>query len=100
METVTFVLMLLAMASAHPYSPYTDHKGDAKNEQLSEEAVAAYLNSKMEEENLEPAKIMDYVEALLQKKGPPTESPSKLTCMHTCNVHVAVAYPGLEGGGC
>ena len=79
METVTVVFMLVAVATAYPYSPYTDHKGDTKNVQLSEEAVAAYLKSKMENENLEPAKIMDYVEALLQqKKGPPTVSTSKL----------------------
>ena len=81
METVTVVLMLLAVVSAYPYSPYTDHKGETKNVRLSEEAVAAYLKSKMENENLEPAKIMDYVETLLQAKPKPsstTESPSKL----------------------
>ena len=79
METVTVVLMLVAVATAYPYSPYTDHKGETKNVQPSEEAVAAYLKSKMEKENLEPAKIMDYVEALLQgKKGSSTEGPSKL----------------------
>ena len=78
-STVTsFVLLLLVVAAvAHPYSPYTDHKGDSKGEQLSEDAVAAYLKSKMDEENLEPAKIMKYVETLLQggKKSPATEAP-------------------------
>lgn len=80
METVTVVLMMLAVASAYPYSPYTDHKGESKNVQLSEEAVAAYLKSKMEDENLEPAKIMNYVETLLQgkPKSLTTENPSKL----------------------
>lgn len=77
MERVTIVLLLVAVASAYPYSPYTDHRGESKNTRLSEEAVAAYLKSKMENENLEPAKIMDYVESLLQGKGKPTEPPSK-----------------------
>lgn len=82
METVTVLLMLVAMATAYPYSPYTDHKGEPKNVQLSEEAVAAYLKSKMEDEDLEPAKIMDYVETLLQggkKGGPPTDGPKEDT---------------------
>ncbi len=86
MERVAILLLLVAVASAYPYSPYTDHKGESKNVKLSEEAVAAYLKSKMEDEKLEPAKIMDYVETLLQGAGKGgkggkgddvTEAPSK-----------------------
>jgi hypothetical protein len=99
MERVAIVLLLVAVASAYPYSPYTDHKGESKNLKLSEEAVAAYLKSKMEDEKLEPAKIMDYVESLLQgaRKGVKgvTDAPSKWrTCwllfaypLHACDMH-------------
>ena len=81
MERVTIVLVMLAVASAYPYSPYTDHRGEPKNVKLSEDAVAAYLKGKMEVENLGQAKIMEYVETLLQGKkkgGGTTVAPSKL----------------------
>ena len=78
MKTVTsFALLLLAVATvAHPYSPYTDHKEDSKGERLSEEAVAAYLKSKLDKENREPAKIVEYVETLIHSEArPTTEAP-------------------------
>ena len=81
METLAFVVILLAVATAHPFSPYTDHKEESKNAQLSEEAVAAYLKNKMELENLEPAKIMNYVEALLQGGGKSKPKPGKCMSM-------------------
>lgn len=96
METVTVLLMLVAVATAYPYSPYTDHKEESKNVQLSEEAVAAYLKGKMEKENLEPVKIMDYVEALLQggKKGTQTESPS-LSRFFDCCIDAQFSVPAI-----
>lgn len=69
-EVVTLIaglLVLAALTSAHPYSPYSDYKVDEpKNVQLSEEAVAAYLKSKMDKEKLDPETIVEYVESLLQ----------------------------------
>ena len=82
MESVVIVLLVVAVASAYPYSPYTDPKGESSNVKLSEEAVAAYLKNKMEDEKLEPAKIMNYVESLLQGGGKGGKTQSKwLVCM-------------------
>ena len=61
------LLVLATLTSAHPYSPYSDYKVDKqKNVDLNEEAVAAYLKSKMDKEKLDPATIVEYVESLLQ----------------------------------
>ena len=62
------LLVSTSLVSASPYSPYTDNKGEQKNVLLSDEAVAAYFKNKMEKENLEPAKIVEYVLANIQGK--------------------------------
>ena len=62
------LLVSTSLVSASPYSPYTDNKEEQKNVLLSDEAVAAYFKNKMEKENLEPAKIVEYVLANIQGK--------------------------------
>ena len=64
------LLVLTAMVVAgHPYSPYTDSRdGLMKNMQLTDEDIAAYLKSKMDKEELELAKIVEYVESLIQSE--------------------------------
>lgn len=70
------LLVLATLTSAHPYSPYSDYKVDEqKNVDLSEEAVAAYLKSKMDKEKLDPATIVEYVESLLQAGEKSTPGP-------------------------
>ena len=69
MKLSLVLLVLTAMVVAgHPYSPYTDSRdGLMKNTQLTDEDIAAYRKSKMDKERLELAKIVEYVESLIQQ---------------------------------
>ena len=72
---LSLVLLVLTatVVAGHPYSPYTDSRdGVTKNTQLTDEDIAAFLKRKMDEEELEPAKIVEYVESLIQ--GPSKHS--------------------------
>ena len=93
MERVAIVLLVVAVASAYPYFPYTDHKGESNHVKLSEEAVAAYLKNKMEDEKLEPAKIMNYVETLLQGAGKGDNTPSKWLAWPTSYYFFCTTHP-------
>lgn len=69
------LLVLATVGTAHPYAPYSDYKLKEQDTDvgLSEEAVAAYLKSKMEEEKLNTATIVEYVQSLIKggRKTPP-----------------------------
>ena len=62
-------LVLLASTAVvvvcHPYLPY---HADTENTLITEEEVAAYLNSKMDKEKTESEAIAEYVESLIQSK--------------------------------
>ena len=65
----------VTVVSSHPYSPYTDRKGEPKAStgDWNDEAVAAYLRQKMKEEDLRPSVLSEYIFTLMQggNKPPP-----------------------------
>ena len=73
---IGLLIFNVMVVSCHPYSPYTDHKGEPKAStgDWNDEAVAAYLRHKMNEEDLRPSVLSEYIFTLMQggKKPPPS----------------------------
>lgn len=67
----TVVLLCTSLTSAFPYSPYADKRGELKYAEWGQDAVSAYLRSKMAKENIQPEALSEYIVGLTQGKKPP-----------------------------